>query len=57
MAYGYLYSMTEEEYYLLQKLAEEIPEEELREAFPDWEPTEEELSECLETYYGEEVPF
>lgn len=57
MSYSHLYAMSEEEYYLLVKLAEEAPEEELREAFPDWEPTEEELTECLNDYYGEELPF
>ena len=50
MSYSHLYSMTEEEYYLLVKLAEEAPEEELREAFPDWEPTEEELVEMFDEW-------
>lgn len=52
MDYEWIYGMSESEYELLKKVVaaqvEEQIDNELKEAFPDWEPTEEELDDMWE---------
>lgn len=52
MDFGYLYAMTEDEYYLFKQVVEaeiaDTVDKELRQAFPDEEPTEQELEEMWE---------
>ncbi len=54
MDYSWIYGMTEDEYYLLKQITEaEIAgtiDSEIRDAFPDWEPTEEELVEMFDEW-------
>lgn len=54
MDYSWIYGMTEEEYYLLKQIVEaeiaETIDSELRQAFPDWEPTEQEMDEMFDDW-------
>ena len=51
MSYSHLYSMSEEEYYLWKEIVEaeiaKMINGEIRQAFPDWEPSEAEMDEMF----------